>query len=98
MGLKGTEWPDRQGRPENMTITHNNVLYDGIISESGDVPIKQVAGLEQLYPVGSVCHLNLIADGSNLTMFLRAELRLEAEWASPAEGPISLVGGRTIKA
>lgn len=30
-------------------------------------------------------------------MFLRADIRLEAEWASPRGGPISLVGGRTIK-
>lgn len=80
-----------------MTITHNNVLYDGTFSGTGEVPIKVVPSLSQLYPVGSVCSLNLMADGRNLTMFLRADIRLEAEWASPAQGPISLIGGRTIK-
>ena len=80
-----------------MNITHNNVLYDGIISEGGDVPVKRVKGLDQLYPVGSVCCLNLVPDGSTHTMFLRSELRLQAEWASPVDGPISLVGGKSIK-
>ena len=59
-----------------MTITHNNVLYDGSASETEESTVKQIAGLEQIYPVGSVCFLNLHADGSNLTMFLRAEVRL----------------------
>ena len=75
MGLKGIEWPERS-RPETMNITHNNVLYDGIISAEGDVPVKRVKGLDQLYPVGSVCCLNLVPDGSTHTMFLRSELRL----------------------
>ena len=79
-----------------MNITHNNVLYDGQIG-GPDVPIRMVSGLDQLYPIGSVCSLDLSAQGRNLTMFLRADIRLEAEWASPREGPISLVGGRTIK-
>lgn len=81
-----------------MTITHNNVLYEGPSGAvSSDIPVKTVSSLQQLYPIGSVCSLNLIAEGRNLTMFLRADIRLEAEWGSPAEGPISLVGGRTIK-
>lgn len=66
-----------------MTITHNNVIYDGIVSEPGDMGIKRVASLEQLYPIGSISSLNLIADGSNLTMFLRADIRMQAEWATP---------------
>lgn len=80
-----------------MTITHNNVLYDGVLSEPKDVPVKVVAGLEQLYPIGSVCSLNLNAEGKNLTLFLRADIRLEADITSARDGPLSLVSGRTIK-
>ena len=101
MGLENVVWPERSSRPETMTITHNNVLYDGIVSEPGDVPIKTVRSLEQLYPVGSICFLNLIADGPTLTMFLRADIRFEADNKQLSNNDIdeklSLVSGKTIK-
>lgn len=77
MGLKGIQWPDRSARPnETMSITHNNVLYDGPLGGSEDAPVKLVPSLDQLYPVGSVCSLNLNIDGGNHILFLRAEIRL----------------------
>ncbi len=81
-----------------MSITHNNVLYDGPLGGSEEAPVKLVPSLDQLYPVGSVCSLNLNTDGSNHILFLRAEIRLEAEWAVPTDSScISMVGGRTLK-
>jgi hypothetical protein len=42
-----------------MSITHNNVLYDGALTSGEEAPLRLVSGLEQLYPVGSVCNVNL---------------------------------------
>jgi hypothetical protein len=81
-----------------MTITHNNVLYDGSLSSTDDTPVRLVPSLDQLYPVGSVCSLNLNYDGGAHVVFLRAEIRLEAEWANTSDGScISIVGGKTLK-
>lgn len=84
VGLSGYSWPDRSGKvAETMTITHNNVMYDGSLMSTEECPVKIVAGIDQLYPIGTVCNINLNTEGQNHTIFLRAEIRLEADWVGP---------------
>jgi hypothetical protein len=66
-----------------MSIMHNNVIYDGVITEPGEVPVKVVSSRDQLYPLGSICSLNLIAEGHNHTIFLRGDIKFEVEGVSP---------------
>jgi hypothetical protein len=42
-----------------MSITHNNVLYDGLVMDNEEAPVKIVSDLDQLYPLGTVCNVNL---------------------------------------
>jgi hypothetical protein len=55
-----------------MSITHNNILYDGQVGESEEAPVRLVSSAEQLYPVGSICNVNLNNEDRNPTIFLRA--------------------------
>ena len=60
-----------------MTITHNNVLYDGQVMDNEEAPVRTVSSLDQLYPVGSICNVNLNnVEEKNPTIFLRAEIRM----------------------
>lgn len=100
MGLRGFTSSDKGGKlTDVMTITHNNVIYDGLVMDNEEAPLRTVSSLDQLYPVGSICNVNLNNEERNPTIFLRAEIRMEAEWAGPAGAQaLSLVSGRTIKA
>lgn len=100
MGLASCNWPERGNKTADiMSITHNNVLYDGVIMGNEEAPVKIVSDLDQLYPIGTICNVNLTNEDKNPTIFLRAEIRLEADWAGPAgASAISLVSGKTIKA
>lgn len=100
MGLTSSNWPERGTKPADiMNITHNNVLYDGVIMSNEEAPVKMVSELDQLYPIGTICNVNLTNEDKNPTIFLRAEIRLEAEWAGPTgASAISLISGKTIKA
>lgn len=69
-----------------MLIANNNAFYDGQLDGPEEAPVQLVPSLEQIYPIGSVCTVNLKQDNKNYYMYLRAEVRLEAEWASPKEG------------
>lgn len=42
-----------------MSITHNNILYDGQVGENEEAPVRLVSSSEQLYSVGSICNVNL---------------------------------------
>jgi len=58
-----------------------------------------VTSLDQVYPVGTVCNINLNTEGTTYNLYLRAEIRLEAEWSLPVDGPaVMIVGGKHIKA
>lgn len=60
MGLTSLNWPERGSKPADiMSITHNNVLYDGVIMGNEDAPVKIVSDLDQLYPIGTICNVNL---------------------------------------
>jgi hypothetical protein len=100
VGLSGFNWPTNSAKPADvMSITHNNVLYDGLVMDNEEAPVRLVKDLEQLYPIGTVCNVNLTNEDKNPTIFLRAEIRLETEWAGPAGAQaISVVSGRTLKA
>lgn len=103
MGLTGYTWPDRVSKPsEEMNITDNNVIYDKDdrpLKQGENAPVRLVNGLDQLYPIGTVCNINLSSDGQHYTIFLSAQVRLEAEWCGPTDTPwVSLISGRTIKA
>lgn len=82
-----------------MSITHNNVLYDGVMMDNEEAPVRLVSHSEQIYPIGTVCSVNLTNEDKNPTIFLKADIRMEAEWTGIAGAPfISLVSGRTYKA
>ena len=55
-----------------MTIAYNNIMYDGILINKEEAPIKLVSSIDQLFPIGTVCNLNI----TNNTLFLRSEIRL----------------------
>jgi hypothetical protein len=85
-----------------MNITDNNVIYDkddAPLKQGEQAPLRLISNLEQLYPVGTVCNINLTSEGNHHTIFLSAQLRLEAEWTGPHDATyLSLVSGSTIKA
>ena len=94
--MEGVTWPAKNRSSENMFITNNNVIYGRTFNDSNDPPLRVVNGLDQLYPMGSICTIKLEANEHGHELYLRADLRLEAEWATPKEGPISLIGGKVI--
>lgn len=81
-----------------MAITHNNVLYDGTMGSRDEIPIKIISDPDQIYPVGTICNVNVTNEDQIESIFLRAEIRIEAESFGPADGSaVMLVSGKTLK-
>jgi hypothetical protein len=60
VGLGGASWSERASKAADvMSITHNNILYDGQVGENEEAPVRLVSSSEQLYSVGSICNVNL---------------------------------------
>lgn len=99
MGLSGHTWTERNGKYEVMSIKYNNVLYDGPVMDKEDAPVRVVSDAGQLYPIGTFCSVNLTNENNNPTIFLKADVRIEAEWTGPpGASVVSLVSGRAFKA
>lgn len=103
MGLTGYTWSEKVSKPSHeISITDNNVIYDKDdrpLKQGESTPVRLVSSLEQLYPIGTVCNVNLHSEGQHYNIFLNAQIRFEAESIGPADSAwASLVRGSTIKA
>lgn len=77
VGLADYKWPDKSARQtESMLISNNNAFYDGQLEGPEETPVQLVPSLEQIYPIGSVCTVNLKQDKNMYFLYLRAEVRL----------------------